>query len=101
MIRRVAAAGNGPELTSFGLGKGLVQVKDHLVDEVADVVRVATADKQLPVVRKAIRSWFGLQGGLVANFDKYLYPVHPSMSLTVHTYVCLSIYWRGELLSAV
>lgn len=41
------------KFTSLGLGKGVVQVEDHLVDKVADVMRVATAYEQLPVVRKS------------------------------------------------
>lgn len=67
----------GIELTSLGLGKGAVKIKDHLIDKVADVVGMATAYKELPVVRESVRSGFSLQRGTVPYFYVNFYPVHP------------------------
>lgn len=54
-----------------------MQIEYNLVDIVADFVLVAATDEELPVVCEALGGWFGLQRGLVANFDRDLDPVHP------------------------
>lgn len=47
-----------------------MQIEDHLVHKVADIVIIASPNKEFPVVGKTLGSWLRLQGRIVSNFKE-------------------------------